>query len=167
MLQAPCVVPLYREDSLLGVFTVDVFHKFLRYFTRSVRYFIILPRYGARHRSLRRASAANPSLMNARTRDWPIRGRVRVVFRKGLWLKLIRAVREEDIRWGSGRFYTQVLQSTSRKEQKSFSRTSRDDATPDLYPLLFPGRTPCPSPPTSCKPHPVSFDHNKQQPLMT
>ena len=31
LLQAPCVVPLYREDSLLGVFTVDVFHKFLSF----------------------------------------------------------------------------------------------------------------------------------------
>ena len=27
MLLAPCVVPLYREDILLGVFTVDVFLK--------------------------------------------------------------------------------------------------------------------------------------------
>ena len=52
LLLTPCVVPLYREDILLGVFTVDVFDKFLRYFTRSVRYFIILPRDGARHERL-------------------------------------------------------------------------------------------------------------------
>ena len=50
-------------------FAVDVFQKFLRYFTRSVRYFIILARYGARRERLRLARAANLLPMDAKSRD--------------------------------------------------------------------------------------------------
>ena len=56
-------------------FAVDVFHKFLRYFTRSVRYFIILPSHGARCEHLRLARAANHLPMDAKSRDRPIRER--------------------------------------------------------------------------------------------
>ena len=49
-------------------FAIDLFHNFLIYFTRSVRYFIIFPRRGARCERLRLTRAANPLPMNAKSR---------------------------------------------------------------------------------------------------
>ena len=56
-------------------FTVDVFYKFVMYFTRSVRYFIIPPRYVARHGSLHWAdvalSNASPPVGTPLRSRWP------------------------------------------------------------------------------------------------
>ena len=84
-----------------------------------------------------------------------------------LWLRLIGSTTGHNIRWGSGQFCTVVPQFTKRKEQKSFSKTSRNDAVPDRTPLLLPGLTPSPDPPTSRKNRPVLLSHRKQQPLTT
>ena len=50
---------------------------------------------------------------------------MRLIFRKGLWLKVVKVVREHDIRRWSGQFYTQVLQFASRKDQKVFKDIER------------------------------------------
>ena len=62
------------------------------------------------------ADVANPGLIDAKPKACQSGGGVRLVFREGLWLMLIRAAWEKGYKMVS----SQMLQLVSRKEQKCF-----------------------------------------------
>ena len=89
-----------------------------------------------------------------------------LLIRGRLWLRLIGCSTGRYMGHGSGQFFTVVPQFMKRKEQKSFLKTSRNDAVPDRNPLLLPGLTPPPKLTTSRRNCLVLLSHSKQHQLV-